>query len=95
MSGRHGVHRKNASNRQRNDKTWPKKSLPFTSPGFDVSIEKAKRMCTDKRMYPSKAEVKKAAKQHGLNWYHCKFCGFYHLTKRDVGKFVGRRSSNG
>lgn len=55
-----------------------------------------KKGCTTKKKYPTKQRVSAAAKgserRTGLehDWYHCHYCGFYHITrvKNKEGQFI-------
>lgn len=74
----------------------------FDRIGREVSLEKAKRSCLDKRRYDSRTDARdKAARQfksnpeHGIQRpYRCTLCGGYHLTKSQThggGMLLTRR----
>ena len=53
---------------------------------MELSIDKARRMCTGKTAFYSRKTVKNAAKAKGLRYYKCDFCGKWHLTSSKGGK---------
>lgn len=52
----------------------------------ELSIDQARRMCTDKVKFYSRKTVKAAAKDKGMHYYKCDFCGGWHLTRNKGAK---------
>lgn len=53
----------------------------------DLSIDRdVERSCTSKQQYASEAEARAIATMQGLSGslftYHCRYCEFWHLTRR-------------
>jgi hypothetical protein len=53
----------------------------------DAAIDRdVDRSCTSKHAYRSEAEARAYATMHGLSGslftYHCRYCEFWHLTRR-------------
>lgn len=70
MHNRHRQQRKDYTNK----KCSPLKGRP-------MSFEEIHRGCMDKKRFHSRKTVRAAAKDLGLRYYRCGFCGEFHLTK--------------
>jgi hypothetical protein len=77
------------SARDRSPKRGPTESLMDffvrTRSGADPSIDRdVERSCTSKQPYASEAEARSIAAMNGMKLftYHCRYCDFWHLTRR-------------
>ena len=77
------------SARDRGKKRGPTESLMDfyvrTRTAADPSIERdVERSCTSKQPYASEAEARAVAAMNGMKLftYHCRYCDFWHLTRR-------------
>lgn len=46
----------------------------------EMPFDKAHRHCIDKVRFYSRKTVKRVAKELGMNYYKCDFCGNWHMT---------------
>ena len=77
------------SRRGRGGKRGPDESLmdefvrrrSAADPAIDRDVE---RSCTSKQPYASEAEARAVAAMNGMKLftYHCRYCDFWHLTRR-------------
>lgn len=77
------------SGRDRNKKRGPDESLMDffirTRSASDPSIDRdVERSCTSKQPYASEDEARAVAAMNGMKLftYHCRYCDFWHLTRR-------------
>ncbi len=79
------------SSRQRPPKGQPAESMMEfylrTRPNVDTSIDQdVTRSCTSKQQYASEAQARAIATMQGMSGslftYHCRYCEFWHLTRR-------------
>lgn len=77
------------SARDRGKKRGPQESLMDffirTRSGADPAIDRdVERSCTSKQPYTSEAEARAVAAMNGMKLftYHCRYCDFWHLTRR-------------
>lgn len=50
--------------------------------GKEMTFDKIHRSCMDKTRFHSRKTVKRVAKEYGLRYYRCEFCGEWHLTSK-------------
>jgi hypothetical protein len=56
--------------------------------GIDAAIDRdIARSCTSKQPYASEDEARAVAAMNGMKLftYHCRYCDFWHLTRRPTG----------
>jgi hypothetical protein len=77
------------SARDRGRKRGPEESLMDffirTRSGADPALDRdVERSCTSKQPYASEAEARAVAAMNGMKLftYHCRYCDFWHLTRR-------------
>lgn len=77
------------SARGRGKKRGPEESLMDffirTRSGPDPALDRdVERSCTSKQPYASEAEARAVAAMNGMKLftYHCRYCDFWHLTRR-------------
>lgn len=77
------------SARDRSKKRGPTESLMDffvrTRSGADPAIDRdVERSCTSKQPYASEDEARAIAAMNGMKLftYHCRYCDFWHLTRR-------------
>jgi hypothetical protein len=77
------------SARDRGKKRGPEESLMDffirTRSAADPSIDRdVERSCTSKQPYASEGEARAVAAMNGMKLftYHCRYCDFWHLTRR-------------
>jgi hypothetical protein len=81
----------NRRNRPRSQKRNPDESIMDfylrTRPNVDTAIDQdVARSCTSKQQYATEAQARAIATMQGMSGslftYHCRYCEFWHLTRR-------------
>ena len=67
---------------------WYVRTRSNADPAIDRDVE---RSCTSKQPYASEAEARAVMAMNGMKLftYHCRYCDFWHLTRRPRSFFIG------